>query len=255
MSAVSSDPLPPSANGHPSAASFPPPERVIDARRGQTNPYLAGTGPDYNAARTYSNDRYLQPAANARNWRLAFFALLCCCAGLTTGLVVVTTRQQVVPYIVEVDEAGAARAIKELLPPPPLQPLVLKAVLTRWVQDIRTLTTDQYATRWQTNQAYQMCLEPAQKVVAAYYHENPPDEVLKRGRVFPVKITVAPVAGRTWRARWQEQLLDSDGHVIEEVGWEATFEVALVNAAQQKHEERVRSPLGIWIATLQWTPV
>jgi len=224
------------------------------ATNGQ-NPYLADVHPDYDAAQAYSNDRYLRPAANAKNWRLAFFLLLLLCAGQTYALVVVTTRQQVVPYIVEVDEAGAARAIKELTPHPPLSPFVLKAILTRWVQDMRTITTDRQASIVQTNRAYQMCLEPAQKVIAAYYHDTPPETLLARGRVFPVKITVAPVAGRSWRARWQEQTIDSDGHVIEEVGWEATLELALVNPATQKKEERQRSPLGIWIANLAWQPV
>ena len=219
------------------------------------NPYLADVRPDYDAAQAYSNDRYLRPAANAKNWRVAFFLLLLFCGGQTYALMVATTRQQVVPYIVEVDEAGSARAIKELSPQPPLSPVVLKAVLTRWVQDIRTITSDRQASFIQTNQAYQICLEPAQKVIAAYYHDTPPDILLTRGRVFPVKITIAPVAGRTWRARWQEQLMDSDGHVIEDIGWEATIELALVNPATQKKEERQRSPLGIWIANIAWQPV
>ena len=79
--------------------------------------------------------------------------------------------------------------------------------------------------------------------------------LLARGRVFPTKITVAPVAGRTWRARWQEQTKDNDGNVIEDVGWEATIELVLVNPATQKKEERQRSPLGIWIANIAWQPI
>ena len=167
------------------------------ATNGQ-NPYLADVHPDYDAAQAYSNDRYLRPAANAKNWRLAFFLLLLLCAGQTYALVVVTTRQQTVPYIVEVDEAGAARAIKELTPHPPLSPLVLKAILTRWVQDMRTITTDRQASIVQTNRAYQMCLEPAQKVIAAYYHDTPPESLLapssRSPRTAPSSADTAPRA-------------------------------------------------------------
>jgi len=223
------------------------------AAKEMTNPYLAGVQATDNAAATFHNDRYLRIANNAKNWRLGFFGLLAVAGGLAGGLVYVTARQQVIPYIVEVDEAGSAQAMAELRARTVEDPLVVQAILRKWLQDLRTLTTDGEANHRRTQEAYSMALEPAQHVIAAYYHDNPPEEVLSRGRNFPTKIVLQPVAGRTWRARWVEQLLDHDGHVLEERNWEALIEVALVLPTTR--EERQRSPLGIWVANLQWNLV
>jgi len=218
-----------------------------------TNPYLAGVQAMDNAAATFRNDRYLRIANNARNWRLGFFGLLLCTSGLAGGLVYVTSKQQVIPYVVEVDAAGSARALQELRAKSVEDPVVVQALLGKWLQDLRTLTSDQECNHRRLQEAYTMALEPAQHVIATYYHDTPPEETLKRGRLFPIKLSIQPLAGRTWRARWQEQVLDEGGHVVEQRDWEALIEIALVLPTTK--EERQRSPLGVWIANLQWNQV
>jgi type IV secretory pathway TrbF-like protein len=165
----------------------------------------------------------------------------------------VSNRQQIVPYVVEVDEAGSARMITEVRASAVHDPVVIQAMLRKWLQDIRTLSSDHDANQRRTQDAYGMALEPAQKVIAAYYQETPPEQLLARGRVFPVKITLHAVNATTWRARWHEQLLEENGRVREETAWEATIDIALV--LPKTKDERLRSPLGLWIANLQWNPV
>src|SRR5712692_11987210 len=218
-----------------------------------TNPYLTGVQARDNAAATFRNDRYLRIANNAKNWRLGFFGVLGLAGGLAGGLVYVSAQQHIVPYVVEVDEAGSARAMVELRARTVEDPLVVQAILRKWLQDLRTLTTDVEVNHRRTQDAYGMALEPAQHVIATYYHDTPPEEVLKRGRLFPIKLSIQPLAGRTWRARWQEQVLDEGGHVVEQRDWEALIEIALVLPTTK--EERQRSPLGVWIANLQWNQV
>jgi len=84
-------------------------------------------------------------------------------------------------------------------------PVVVQAILGKWLQDLRTLTSDQECNHRRLQEAYNMALEPAQHVIATYYHDTPPEETLKRGRLFPIKLSIQTLAGRTWRARWQEQ--------------------------------------------------
>jgi type IV secretion system protein VirB5 len=223
------------------------------ARAASRNPYLAGTQAVENAAAAFSNDRYLKIANNAKNWRLGFFGLLLLSGGLAGGLVMVSNRQQVVPYVVEVDEAGSARMITEVRATAVHDPVVIQAVLRKWLQDIRTLSSDHDANQRRTQDAYGMALEPAQKVIAAYYQDSAPEQLLARGRTFPVKITLHAVSATTWRARWHEQLLEENGRVQEETAWEATIEIVLV--LPKTTNERLRSPLGLWIANLQWNPV
>ena len=212
------------------------------AAGGVTNPYLA--------ARHTWNERYLALATSIRNWQLIAAGLLLTTLGLGAGLVYVTSQQQVVPYIVEVDEAGSAAAIKELQPRTALDPLVIAAQLKRFLTEIRTISSDAELVRRQMNAAYQQCLEPAQRFLTVYYTENTVADLVKRGPLFPVHIAVTPASPKSWRARWKEQLIGPDGTVVEETDWEATIEIALVQP--QSKAERERSPLGLWIASLHW---
>jgi type IV secretory pathway TrbF-like protein len=212
----------------------------------------AGTNP-YLAARHVHNERYLSLAKSVRNWQLIAGGLLLANVGLTGGLVYVTGKQQVIPYVVEVDEAGSAAAIKALQPRTALDPLVVRAHLRRFLTDLRTISTDEELVRRQMNAAYHQCLEPAQNFLTAYYTENRLADLVKRGRTFPVHLTVTPLSPQSWRARWKEQLVGPDGTVVEESDWEATIEIALVQP--QSAAERERSPLGVWIAQLHWAQV
>jgi hypothetical protein len=57
------------------------------------------------------------------------------------GLVYVTSTQQVIPSVVEVDAAGSATAMRELLATSVEDPVVVQALLGKWLQDVRTLTS------------------------------------------------------------------------------------------------------------------
>jgi type IV secretory pathway TrbF-like protein len=209
------------------------------------NPYLA--------ARHVHNERYLSLAKSIRNWQLLAGGLVLANLGLSGGLVSVTNRQQITPYIVEVDAAGVAVAIRELRAESVQEPLVLMAVLKRWITDMRTVSSDEDLTRRQMNAAYRMCLTAAQNYLTAYYTEHPIASLQQRGRTVPVNITVTPLSPQSWRARWKEETRGEDGTLRLEEEWEATFELVLI--LPKGKEEQQFSPLGIWISTLQWAEV
>jgi type IV secretory pathway TrbF-like protein len=212
------------------------------------NPYLAGVPGENAAGATFANDRYFRVAQNAKNWRLGFFGLLAAALWLSGGLVYVASRQQVVPYIVRVDELGNTQ-VSAVHFASAQDPIVIRLLLQKWIKDIRTLTGDMQANLRRMQDAYAMGLDQAQKTIAAYYHEHPPEETLKKGSRYPIKVHLSSVTEKTWHARWVEQIV-SDGKVVEEVGMEATLEVALVQP--QTREERERSPLGLWVVNVQW---
>lgn len=210
-----------------------------------SNPYLA--------ARHVHNERYLSLSKSIRNWQLLAGGLVLANLGLSGGLVSVTNQQQITPYIVEVDAAGVAVAIRELRAETVQDPLVLTALLKHWITQIRTISTDTQMTDRQMNAAYHMCLSAAQNYLTAYYTENALAVLRQRGRTFPVNISLTPLSPKSWRARWKEQTLGEDGSVRSEQEWEATIEIALV--LPQSKEERQFSPLGVWVTNVQWTEV
>lgn len=214
-------------------------------------PYLNGVTPDYPAAAAFTNDRYMKLAASVRNWQLIAGGLLISSLTLTGGIVYVTSRQQIVPYLIAVDDAGSAAVVKELRASSVVEPRVIQALLTHWLKDIRTIPADGLAMQRQMNAAFGMCLQEAQHYIDAYYRSvTPLVETQKQGRVFPQQITLTPVTETTWRARWKEQHLAQDGAEKALTEWEATIEIALI--LPRSHAEQQRSPLGVWIARVQW---
>jgi len=209
------------------------------------NPYLA--------ARHVHNERYLSLSKSIRNWQLVTGGLLLANLGLAGGLVWVTNQQQIAPYIVEVDAAGSAAAIRDLRAEAVHDPLILSALLKHWITQIRTISTDTQLTDRQMNAAYHMCLSTAQNYLTAYYTENALAVLRQRGRTFPVNISLTPLSPKSWRARWKEHTLGEDGSVRSEQEWEATIEIALV--LPQSKEERQFSPLGVWVTNVQWAEV
>jgi type IV secretory pathway TrbF-like protein len=201
-----------------------------------------------NAGGVWPHDRYVIGAAHARNWRLATFFVLGVLGVETAGLVYITTRQQVRIEVVRVDDNGTVSVGSTTRPD---DPTIVAAWLRRWLEDVRTVSGDMGANRARINTAYGACLAAAQQFLSAEFTEQSPEELLRKGRRFPVKIAVFPVAGsKTWRARWTEQTVNEGGAVVAEQGWAG--EVQVESVTPQTREERERSPLGLWIASIQW---
>ena len=78
-----------------------------------------GTTPEpvtpYQKAAQVWDDRHGSARVQARNWRLMALGCLVLSAGLSGALVWQSTRSSVVPYVVEVDNLGAAQAIAPAL--------------------------------------------------------------------------------------------------------------------------------------------
>jgi type IV secretory pathway TrbF-like protein len=215
------------------------------------HPYLNGVTPEYPAAAAVLNDRYRKLTTSVRHWQLMAGGLLLSSVAFAGGLVYVTSRQQIVPYLVEVDDTGSAAVVKELRASSVVEPRVVQALLTHWLKDIRTIPADGLAMQRQMNAAFGMCLQEAQRYIDDYYRRLAPlTETQKQGRVFPEQITVIPVTATTWRVRWKEQHLGPDGAEKTVTDWEATLELAWI--LPRSHDEQQRSPLGVWIARVQW---
>ena len=184
------------------------------------NPYLA--------ARHVHNERYLSLSTSIRNWQLVAGGLLLANVGLAGGLVLVTNKQQIAPYIVEVDAAGTAAAIRELRAEAVHDPLILSALLKHWITQIRTISSDEELTRRQMNTAYHMYLSSAQNYLTAYYTENTLASLQQRGRTFPVNVTLTPLSPQSWRARCKDQQLARDGSEKALTAGQALIAIALL---------------------------
>lgn len=214
------------------------------------SPFVTGALVETPAAGAFYHDRSFLAANNARNWRLGFFAAVACALGLTAAIVALVGKQEEYHYLVKVYESGQTETV-------PLTPGVSVAdaevvpwLLRRWLEDVRTLTTDMEANKRRVAVAYKMCGEDAQKTVAASLQNPTPEERIQHGAIFPTKISVRQVSADTWVLYWKEEQRREDGVVVAVVPWEATLHVLL--APPTTRTEREASPVGVWISQIVW---
>ena len=198
------------------------------------------------------NDRSLSLATGKFNWQVTACLALLLAMVLAVVLAYQYGQRKEYAYVVEIDELGVARYVRELSAQAIHTPYVIQAQVAQFIKEIRTVTTDRVAFTQQLNASYATCLKDAQQYIKNYYDEVKPLDLIDKGvSVFLQKIEVAPLSATQYRVRWVEQRVQNGG-VVEESRWEATVGVELTHPADLTHEQRQRNPLGVWISYLAW---
>ena len=110
-----------------------------------------GTTPEpvtpYQKAAQVWDERIGSARVQARNWRLMAMGCLALSAGLSAALAWQSTRSSVVPYVVEVDNLGAAQAVAPALAEyRPTDPQIAWH-LARFVEHVRQVPADPIVLR------------------------------------------------------------------------------------------------------------
>jgi len=117
-----------------------------------------GTTPEpvtpYQKAAQVWDERIGSARVQARNWRLMALGCLALSAGLSAALTWQSTRSSVVPYVVEVDNLGAAQAVAPALAEyRPTDPQIAWH-LARFVEHVRQVPADPIVLRQSWLRAY-----------------------------------------------------------------------------------------------------
>ncbi|WP_253183435.1 conjugal transfer protein TrbF, partial [Sphingobium phenoxybenzoativorans] len=128
----------------------------------------------YSRAGQVWDERLGTASAQACNWRRMAFGALLLSAGLSTGLVWQSVQNRVVPYIVEVDKLGEARAVTEaetLYEPTDPQ---IAWHLARFIENIRSVSLDPVVTRQNWLSAYDFVTRRGSTFLDDYARRVPP---------------------------------------------------------------------------------
>src|ERR1043166_1780299 len=198
------------------------------------------------------NDRYLHLAKGKFNWQITACLALLLALVLAVALAYEYGQRKEYAYVVEIDELGVARYVREMPAQESHPPYVIQAQVAQFIKEIRTVTTDRVAFTQQLNASYATCLKDAQQYIKNYYDDVKPLELIEKGvSIFPQKIEVTPLSQTQYRVHWVEQRVQQ-GTVLEESRWEATVGVELTHPAELTHAQRQRNPLGVWFSYVSW---
>src|SRR6516162_10865591 len=156
------------------------------------NPYLA--------ARKEWDERYGSLIKRAQNWRFA--AMLALLVALAEAVVIlgVATRPKTVPYGVAVDSLGRVVASGAVERSSPVDQRMKETSLSRWMQDLRGVTSDGLAQRKAIDRVYAMIGSgtAAQTLVTEFYRANQPFDRANRETVQVDVNTVLPTTEQTY---------------------------------------------------------
>lgn len=211
-----------------------------------TNPYLD--------ARREWNERYGSYISRARNWRLIALISSASLLLAVCGLFYMGTQNKLIPYIVEVDKLGNALPVKLATQIHQTDDRVIKAMLARFIVNVRSVMVDSTAQKRAVVDAYGMLSssDPATAALNEYFQSgNSPFERAKFEVVNIEISSVLPISGQTWEIEWVEQVRDRNGKAVDQFSMKAAATIAF--SPPEDDRSILKNPIGLYIKELSWS--
>ncbi|WP_123195408.1 conjugal transfer protein TrbF [Pannonibacter phragmitetus] len=204
----------------------------------------------YQKAAQVWDDRIGSARVQARNWRYMAFGCLILSAGFASALVWQSARGTVVPWVVEIDRHGEARAVEPAVADyRPTDPQVAWH-LARFIEQVRGLPSDPIVLRQSWLRAYEFTTDRGAVALNEYARSNDPFTRVGRQQVSVEVSSVIRASPDSFRVAWTEQHYEN-GQLSRTERWTAILTIFL---QQPRTAERLRAnPLGIYVNAISWS--
>jgi type IV secretion system protein VirB5 len=212
-----------------------------------------GTSPypetPYQKAGQVWDERIGSARVQAKNWRLMALGCLALSFATSGALIWRSLQSTVTPYIVEVDETGAAIAVGPATEPYTPSDAQIAHHLAGFISDVRSVSTDPVVVRSNWLRAYEFVTAQAATTLSAEAEANDPfADVGRRSRTVDV-VSVVRVSDKSFQARWIEKTYEQ-GALRGAKRFTGMFSVV---TQPPRDAARLRTnPLGLYIASLSW---
>jgi len=204
----------------------------------------------YLRAQTIWDERMGSARAQAANWRLAAFgALLVSCLSVG-GLIWQSSRSIVTPYVVEIDETGATRAVgpaNEAYTPSDAQ---IAHALANFIRDVRSVSIDPVVVRENWLRAYDYATDRGAMTLNDYARDNDPFRDVGRRSVTVDVGSVVRATEDSFEIRWSEKTYASGQFEKQE---RFTAHLTIVLAPPRTAEALHKNPLGLFVHGVNWS--
>ncbi len=219
--------------------------------------FKATTAPEtpFRQAQQVWDQRQGTALAQAKNWRLAFFALSALTIVMGVSLITLASQQRIIPILVGLDkqtgEATVVGPAEERSAQP--GPLEVKYFLAQFLRFVRTVSLDQVVIKQNWLKAYSFLRPEAAGLLNEMTQKDVNSPLNKIGKVL---VTVQPLSilqipeTNSYQLRWRETVFATHGTKLEEYTMLATF---ILEIDPPKDEQTLQeNPLGIFIKSFQW---
>lgn len=213
-----------------------------------------GTTPEpvtpYQKAAQLWDDRIGASRVQARNWRLMAFGCLALSAGLSGGLLWQSLQSRVVPYVVEVDKFGEARAVAPAIRDYRPADAQIAWHLARFITNVRSVSTDPVLVRRNWLSAYDFATDRAALFLNEYARANDPFSAIGTRGVSVQVTSVVRASDASFQVKWTEQVFER-GSLARTERWTAILTVAI--QAPRTAEQLRKNPLGLFVNAIDWS--
>jgi type IV secretory pathway TrbF-like protein len=196
------------------------------------------------------DERIGSARAQAKNWRLMAFGSLFLSAGLGGGILWQSTQSRVVPYVVEVDHLGEARAISEAEAGyHPTDPQIAWH-LARFITDVRAVSLDPVVVRERWLEAYAHTTRRGAQFLSDYARAADPFSQLGEHTVSVQVTSVVRASDRSFQVKWIETAF-ARGAETGRSHWTAILTVIVKPPTSA--EALRKNPLGLYVDAIDWS--
>jgi type IV secretory pathway TrbF-like protein len=204
----------------------------------------------YQKAGQVWDERIGSARAQARNWRLMAYGGLILATGLSGGLLWQSMQSRVVPYVVEVDRLGEARAVApadaEYQPTDPQIAWHLGLLIT----NVRSVSLDPVLMRQNWLAAYDFMTERGAQFLNEYARTADPFGQVG-DRTVSVQVTsVVRASDRSFQVKWTETEYER-GSLVATSRWTAILTVLTRPPASA--DTLRKNPLGLYVDAIDWS--
>ncbi|MGH6706734.1 MAG: conjugal transfer protein TrbF [Sphingomicrobium sp.] len=204
----------------------------------------------YQRAAQQWDERIGSARVQARNWRLMALGSLFLCSSLGAGLLWQSMQSRVVPYVVEVDRLGEARAVAPVASDyRPTDPQIAWH-LGRFIRNIRSVSLDPVLMREHWLSAYDFATARGGRFLGE--HARSADPFGRPGeRTVSIQVTsVVRASERSFQVDWVETAYERG---VAEGAERWTAILTVVVKPPSSAETLRRNPLGLYVDAIDWS--
>ncbi|HTU12114.1 MAG TPA: conjugal transfer protein TrbF [Allosphingosinicella sp.] len=204
----------------------------------------------YQRAGQVWDERIGSARVQARNWRLMAFGGLGLTIGLSSALVWQSMQSRVVPYVVEVDRLGEARAV---VPADagfrPTDPQIAWH-LSRFISNVRGKSLDAVLMRENWLSAYDFVSDRGRVFLDEYARAADPFADIGERTVSVQVTSVVRASDTSFQVKWTESQFER-GSLAGTSRWTA---ILTIRQRPPRSAETLRkNPLGIYVEAIDWS--
>lgn len=204
----------------------------------------------YQKAEQLWDERIGSARVQAKNWRLMAFGCFALSAGLSGALVWQAMQSRVVPYVVEVDKRGEARAIAPAIQNYHPADAEIAWHLARFITNVRAVSTDPVLVRQNWLAAYDFATDRAALFLNDYARKNDPFGQIGTRNVSTQVSSVVRASDTSFQIKWTEQTFER-GSLSRTERWTAILTVVI---QPPRTEDQLRkNPLGLFVNAIDWS--